>query len=150
MNFLDLFKNYHLVCSLAAFFIAQAIKVILTLIIHRRFDVRKFIENGGMPSSHTSTVCALTVSILNTEGAMSPITAVSLILTIIVMIDAMGVRRATGDNSKLLNKIVHDLFEEKNSQYLLEDIKQYVGHKPLEVLVGAFIGILIPFIIKPL
>ena len=61
----------------------------------------------------------------------------------------MGVRRATGENAKVLNKIAHDLFEEKTTQYLAKDLKEYIGHKPYEVLVGAIIGGIIPLLIQP-
>lgn len=147
--FLDIFKNYHLVCPLVAFFTAQVIKFILTIIFAKKIDFRKLIENGGMPSSHTSTVWALTVSFGIVSGVKSQIFALAFIFTMVVMIDAMGVRRATGETTKALNKIVHDLFEEYNIQLLAKDIKEYVGHKPLEVLAGAVIGIAIPFLISP-
>ena len=147
--FCDIFKNYHLICPLVAFFSAQFIKFILTLIQAKKLDFKKLIENGGMPSSHTSTVWSLTVSFGVVSGVKSQIFALSLILTMIVMIDALGVRRATGENAKALNKIVHDLFEDYNIELLAKDLKEYVGHKPLEVLAGAVIGIIVPFIIKP-
>ncbi|MBR5528316.1 MAG: divergent PAP2 family protein [Clostridia bacterium] len=146
---LQMFRNYHLVCSLAGFLSAQVFKFILTLIAAGTLDFKKLVENGGMPSSHTSTVLALTVSLGRVLGTDSPVFAIAFILSMVVMIDAMGVRRATGENSKLLNKIIHDLFEEKNAAFLAEDLREYVGHKPLEVLVGAVIGIIIPFIIAP-
>lgn len=148
-TFYDIFKNYHLICPLAAFISAQLIKFILTLIFAKKLDFRKLFENGGMPSSHTSTVWALTISFGIVSGVKSQIFALSLILTMIVMIDALGVRRATGETTKALNNIVHRLFEDHNIELLAKDLKEYVGHKPLEVLAGAVIGIVIPLIIKP-
>lgn len=148
-NIFEVFENYHLICSLAAFIAAQLAKFLITLIFHKQLDFKKLFENGGMPSSHTSTVWALTVSLGMVEGVKSTVFAVAFIFTMVVMIDAMGVRRATGENAKVLNKIARDLFEDKNIQYLAKDLKEYVGHKPLEVLVGAVVGVIIPFIIRP-
>lgn len=145
----DLFSNYHLICSLLAFLTAQFIKFILTLIFMGKIDFRKFFENGGMPSSHTSTVWALTVSVGRVCGFGSPIAAVSVIFTMVVMIDAMGVRRATGENAKVINRIAKDLFEWKTVEYMGKNLKEYVGHKPLEVLIGAIIGLIIPIVIAP-
>lgn len=148
-SLIDLFTNYFLICPLVAFLAAQLIKFILTLILAGRVDFHQFLANGGMPSSHTSTAWALTISIGRVEGFGSPITAVAVILTMIVMIDAMGVRRATGENAKVINKIAKDLFEGKTTQYLAKDLKEYIGHKPLEVLVGAVIGLAVPLLIAP-
>ena len=65
------------------------------------------------------------------------------------MIDAMGVRRATGENAKVINRIAKDLFEWKTVEYMGKSLKEYVGHKPLEVLIGAIIGLIIPIVINP-
>ena len=145
----ELFSNYHLICSLLAFLTAQFIKFILTLIFMGKIDFRKFFENGGMPSSHTSTVWALTVSIGRVCGFHSPSAAVAGSGTMVVMIDAMGVRRATGENAKVINRIAKDLFEWKTVEYMGKSLKEYVGHKPLEVLIGAIIGLIIPIVIAP-
>lgn len=146
---LGIFQNYHLICSFAGFATAQLVKFILTFVFMKKIDFRKFFENGGMPSSHTATVCALTISLGKVYGTKDPVFAISVILMMVVIIDAMGVRRATGENAKVLNKIAHDLFEEKTTQYLAKDLKEYIGHKPFEVLVGAVIGVIIPFLIQP-
>ena len=145
----ELFSNYHLICSLLAFLTAQFIKFILTLIFMGKVDFRKFFENGGMPSSHTSTAWALTVSVGRVCGFGSPIAAVSVIFTMVVMIDAMGVRRATGENAKVINRIAKDLFEWRIVEYMGKNLKEYIGHKPLEVLIGAIIGLIIPIVINP-
>ena len=146
---LGLFQNYHLICSFIGFFTAQLAKFILTFIFFKKIDFRKFFENGGMPSSHTSTVCALTVSLARIYGTDDPLFAISFIFSMVVIIDALGVRRATGENAKVLNKIARDLFETKTTRYLADDLKEYIGHKPFEVLIGAVIGIIIPLIIQP-
>lgn len=148
-SIVELFSNYHLICSLVAFFAAQLIKFIITWIYYGKVDFRKFFENGGMPSSHTSTVWALSVSIGRVEGFYSSTAAVSVILTVIVMIDAMGVRRATGENSKAINQIMRELFEWKPTEYEPKNVRKYVGHKPPEVLIGAVIGLIVPLLIRP-
>ncbi len=149
-NFLDLFTNYHCLCPLFGFLTAQIVKFFVTLIKAKKLDPKKLFENGGMPSSHTSTVCALAFSLGIAEGFDQPVTAVGFILMMVVIIDALGVRRATGKNAQVLNKIAHDIFEEKNIKYLAKDLKEYVGHEPLEVLVGGIIGIAIPYILAPI
>ena len=148
-NFLDIFENYTLICAVTAWAIAQLIKFILTLAFSKTVDFKKFIATGGMPSSHTSTVCALAASIGLVEGFSSVSFSLAAILAVVVMVDATGVRRATGENAKVLNKLINDVFVEKNSEYFTKDLKELVGHKPIEVLCGAFLGILIPFIIRP-
>ena len=148
-NFLDIFENYTLICAVTAWAIAQLIKFILTLAFSKTVDFKKFIATGGMPSSHTSTVCALATSIGLIEGFNSVSFSLAAILAVVVMVDATGVRRATGENAKVLNKLINDVFVEKNSEYFTKDLKELVGHKPIEVLCGAFLGILIPFIIRP-
>ena len=146
-NFFELFKNYHIICPFFGFITAQVVKLFLTLISIKKLDPKKLIENGGMPSSHTATVCALAFSLGIVEGFGSPLTAISFVLMMVVIIDALGVRRATGRNAQVINKIVHDLFEEKTTKYLAKDLKEYVGHEPLEVFVGAIIGIAVPYIV---
>lgn len=148
-NFLDIFNNYTLICAVTAWAVAQLIKFILTLAFSKTVDFKAFIATGGMPSSHTSTVCALATSIGFVEGFSSVAFSLAAVLAVVVMVDATGVRRATGENAKVLNKLAHDVFVEKNSEYFTKDLKELVGHKPIEVLCGAFLGILIPFIIRP-
>lgn len=149
-NFLHLFGNYHVICPFFGFISAQVIKLIITLLGAKKLDPKKLIENGGMPSSHTATVCALAFSLGIVEGFDSPITAVSFVLAMVVIIDALGVRRAAGRHAQVINKIVHDLFEQKTTKYLAKDLKEYIGHEPLEVFVGAIIGIAVPYIIAPI
>lgn len=147
--FKEFVSNYfHIVCPLSGFLIAQIAKFIITLIINKKIDFRKLLCNGGMPSSHTSTVCALAVSIGIKHSVASPLFAIAAVLAMIVMIDAMGVRRAAGEQAKVLNKITRDLFEKGTTQYLAKDLKEYVGHTPFQVLIGAIVGVAMPFIIN--
>ena len=143
-----IFQNFHLMCAFAAFIVAQVAKFIITLIINKKIDFHKLLCNGGMPSSHTSTVCSLAISFGIVNGTRDPLFAISVVLAMIVMIDAMGVRRAAGEQAKVLNKIARDLFEKGTAQYLAKDLKEYVGHTPFQVLIGAVVGIITPFIMQ--
>lgn len=144
--FYDLTGNYVLMCSLAGWFSAQTLKIFTALVKEKKFDLRKFFSNGGMPSSHTSTVCALCLSIGKTDGFKSSTFALSFMLAFIVMVDATGVRRAAGEQAKILNQLVYDMTDDK-PVYMKKKLKELIGHTPLEVIVGALLGALIVLII---
>ena len=97
--------------------------------------------SGGMPSSHSATVCGLTTAALLKYGTGSFEFAVSFVLSMIVMYDAIGVRRETGKQAKLLNSILSENPLKLNAEVLQEKLKEYVGHTPLQVLAGAILGI---------
>lgn len=144
--FYDLTGNYVLMCALSGWFSAQTLKILTALIKEKKLDFRKFFSNGGMPSSHTSTVCALCLSIGKTDGVKSSTFAVSFMLAFIVMVDATGVRRAAGEQAKILNQLVYDMTDDK-PVYMKKKLKELIGHTPLEVIVGALLGALIVLII---
>ena len=146
-NFFDLFTNYHILSPFLGFISAQVVKFFITLIKDKKFDPRKLIENGEMPSSHTSTVVALAFSLGIAEGFDKPVTAVAFVLMMVVIIDALGVRRATGKNAKVINEIASDLYEKKTGKSLKKKLKEKVGHEPIEVLAGAIIGIIVPYLL---
>ncbi len=98
-----------------------------------------------MPSSHSSTVCALATSVARTSGLQSPVFAVAFLLAFVVMYDAMGVRRAAGEQAKVINKIA-ELQEEKNEDFFVKELKELIGHTPIEVIAGAALGIFIGLI----
>lgn len=126
--------------------LAQIIKTIIHLILTKKFVAERLIGSGGMPSCHSATVCALTTSIIINEGIQSPLFAIAFIQAIIVMYDAMGVRRETGIQAKVLNEITEVI--EKMGSDLSNDakLKEFVGHTPLQVFFGALLGILIALI----
>lgn len=124
-----------------SWFVAQAGKVVLTLIFDRKLNLYRMVGSGGMPSSHSSFVTGLTTAVGLTSGFDTPIFAVSLVLALIVMYDASGVRRAVGMQAILLNKIIEDLYENKPIDQ--QRLKELVGHTPIEVFFGAALGILI-------
>ena len=142
MEIMDLLDNTALMAALLAWFIAQVIKVVLVFFEERRFDLAKMISSGGMPSSHSATVSALVVSSAKMCGIASPEFALAFILAFIVMYDAAGVRRAAGEQAKVLNKIVHDI-SLGDTKYLDKNLKELIGHTPLQVIMGALLGIAI-------
>ncbi len=139
---LDLVSNVHIWSLLVAWFSAQFIKIIVSLIRKEGFSLKMLMASGGMPSSHSASVCALAASIAVRQGMDSPIFAVACLFAFIVMYDAAGVRRETGKQAKLLNKISSDL-SDGNTKYLERDLKELVGHTPLQVFAGAALGIVL-------
>ena len=136
-----LFSNYILWATVAAWFTAQFAKMIITLIKERKFKPTMMLFScGGMPSSHTSTVSALATSIVIVEGPESVAFAISFIFAMIVVTDALGVRREAGRHAKLLNKIMEELFS-GNSSRSERALKELVGHTPFQVVIGAVVGI---------
>lgn len=142
MNYLHtLLNNTIFTSAVAGWLVAQVLKTIIHLILTKQFVAERLVGSGGMPSSHSATVCALTTSILMQLGPGSTEFAVSVILSIIVMHDAMGVRRETGIQAKVLNEMIK-LFEDMGSDMPPQDkLKEFVGHTPLQVLIGALLGI---------
>lgn len=141
-EFFTTFKDSVILTALIAWFIAQSIKVIYVCIKHKKIDFRRFIGSGGMPSSHSSTVTALCVAVGLTDGFQSSVFAVSFILALVVMYDAAGVRRAAGQQAKILNKIVED-WGKTNYRDTEKKLKELLGHTPVEVFAGALLGIAI-------
>lgn len=119
---------------------AQALKTLIHLLMTKEFQAERLVGSGGMPSSHSSTVCALTTAASILYGPGSAEFAISFILAVIVMYDAMGVRRETGKQARLLNLMVRT-FNHEYKGLPEELLKEYIGHTPLQVLAGAVLGI---------
>ncbi|HHX54309.1 MAG TPA: divergent PAP2 family protein [Clostridiales bacterium] len=147
-SFFTVYKNYPLVCAAVSWIVAQLLKVLIDLIIHKKLTPRMLIASGGTPSSHSSTVVSLSLAVGMTEGFLSSTFAISAIFAFIVMYDAAGVRRETGDIAKVLNNLVLNNPEVENSEEYRE-LKELVGHTPIEVVGGAALGIAIPLLIRP-
>ena len=120
---------------------AQTIKVILTLLVDKELKMERFHGSGGMPSAHTATIVSASTAIGIVEGWSSAVYALSLIMAFIVMYDASGVRRSVGTQAKMLNNIIKDIY--KHRHFEEEKLKELIGHKPTEVVVGAILGIII-------
>ncbi len=137
-DFLKLFENYILGTALLCWAVAQILKVLLYLIKNRRFSFERVVGAGGMPSSHSATVCGLTTAMGRVCGLDSPMFAIAFVLACIVMYDATGVRRAAGEQAKVLNRLLEG--QQVDPQKAL---KEFLGHTPLEVLAGAVLGIVL-------
>ena len=150
MTFLSEFvSNYMLLCGVIAYFTAQILKVIIVLVREKRIDLSLMFASGGMPSSHSSTVTALCIAAGRLHGIGSPWFAVTFILASIVMYDAAGVRRETGEHAKILNKLLEDITSGDHER-TEEVLKELIGHTPLQVFMGAILGIIIPFLVPVL
>lgn len=147
----DLFRwNYILCVSMVGWFAAQLLKTIINAILLKRIDWERMWGAGGMPSSHSATVCAMVVSTGRAQGTSSPFFAIAFLLAVIVMYDAQGVRRETGEQAKILNRMLTDWMDESaKTNPMLGDkkLKEMVGHTPFEVWAGAILGIAIGFLI---
>ncbi len=138
---LEFSKNYIFWASASSWIIAQTIKVVLGIFREKRFNFRWFVGTGGMPSSHAAGVSALATSIGITYGFDSAIFAITLTFTLIVLFDAQGVRLATGRQAEILNKMLEDIYWKKKLDE--EQLKELIGHTPIEVFAGVALGILI-------
>ena len=133
---MDIFQNDPLMAALIAWFIAQFSKIIIHFIKTKQLDLMKFFSSGGMPSSHSSTVTALALAVGLKDGMDSTIFAVAVIIAVIIMYDASGVRLAVSKHAKFLN----DFFHGKVKDYKF--FNELVGHTSLEVVMGAIVGII--------
>ena len=107
----DLFSNRVLQATAVVWIITQILKVAIDYLRKRKLNIRLLTSAGGMPSSHSSAVCALATAIAITDGAASSMFALSLILALVVMYDAAGVRRAASIQARILNQIIDELFQ---------------------------------------
>lgn len=139
---MDFWKESVVVTCVLSWFIAQLIKVITSLVKDKRIDFRRFVGSGGMPSSHSSLVTALATSVGVLEGFNGTSFAISCVLALVVMYDAAGVRRAAGQQAKILNKIVEE-WEHADFAKTDKRLKELLGHTPFEVFAGAILGIAI-------
>jgi len=122
---------------------AQLIKFVINL-IRGKADIRSLISSGGMPSAHAAVVCSLATIALLDQGFASPLFGVSVVLAAIVMYDSFGVRRSSGEQARVLNQLVGDLHNNgilRNNQDN-QTLREILGHRPLEVLVGAILGVI--------
>ena len=141
MEFMDLFENKALIAAILAWFAAQLIKVLLVLFDEKKLDLSKMISSGGMPSSHSALITAMTASVGKTTGLDSVAFAIAAVTSLVVMYDAANVRREAGKHAELLNKIARDLYPDNHMNQ--EKLKELLGHKQIEVAAGAILGITI-------
>lgn len=167
------FYNAPLFGAVVSWVLAQLIKTVFYIIKHRTFNPERIMGAGGMPSSHSATVCSLAIIISRIDGIKSVEFALAMVLALVVMYDATGVRRAAGLHAKEINRLRRIVNEYENSEDLdsaenfdfnllsnkkieeitereeeLKELKEFLGHTPIEVLCGAVLGILIGMIIR--
>lgn len=142
MNMWDeLLGNQLLVSAVLGWVVAQGLKTLIDFALNKSFNKGRLVGSGGMPSSHSATVCGLTTAAVIKYGVGSFEFAISFVLSMIVMYDAIGVRRETGKQAKLLNSILMENPLKLSAEVLQERLKEYVGHTPLQVVAGALLGV---------
>lgn len=150
------FQNRVLFSAVLGWLLSQVAKMLVTLVFTRKLNFERLWGAGGMPSAHSSMVCALTVSMARFYGVNTPTFALCVMFAFITMYDAMGVRRETGVHARLLNKYLNEIEiskADKDGDGIPDEevdeieLKEYIGHTPLEVLGGVLLGILIGILI---
>jgi len=134
----------YLLPPLLAWLVAQTAKVVIRSVQQRRLNLAVLAEMGGMPSSHSAIVMGLTTGLGRLNGWGSASFAIALIFSFVVMYDAAGVRRAAGRQAAVLNRLVEDLMAQRGHPEIR--LRELLGHTPVEVLVGAVLGILVGLI----
>lgn len=140
------FEEYkYIIVPFFVWFGIQLFKFIYDLVKSKKFNFKRLMQAGGMPSSHSGVVISLTTMIGKNVGINSPLFAVALIFSFIVMYDAASVRRAAGKQAKLLNKIVET--PGLTSLQVSERLVEVLGHTPVQVIVGAAIGVIVGLLV---
>ena len=151
MNFLQtLLANAVFMSAFWGWLAAQTIKTILYVVFNKEFDPERLVGSGGMPSSHSATVSALAASTALKYGVGGFEFPMAFFFAFIVMYDARGVRRETGKQASIINELVEEFQEMGHTFENLQDIgqlKELVGHTPLQVGVGCILGIIVAFIV---
>lgn len=134
--------NKILLIAVAAWAAAQVLKLLVSMAVYHEFDITYLTTGGGMPSSHSALVCACASATAFESGLSSPVFAVAAVLAFIVMYDAAHVRLETGKQAKVLNQLIRNLGESRPEEFEAE-LKELIGHTPLQVAVGAALGVAI-------
>jgi len=138
--FNELITNKVLIIPICSWAIAQVLKVIILLLRKKQLDLRLLVLSGGMPSSHSAFVIALATSVALIEGLGSTAFGISAVFALVVVYDAAGVRRSVGQQSVILNRIIRELRDRRPVIELGHDLREFVGHTQLQVIIGVLIG----------
>jgi len=133
-----------LIIPTLVWFSVQVFKLVSDAVINRKINFKRFVETGGMPSSHSAVVTSLMTAVGLSEGFDSPIFAVAFVFSFIVMYDAAGVRLAAGKQAKILNQLINSNQVKVDTN---EKLKELLGHTPIQVFVGAIYGIIVGYLI---
>ena len=139
--------NQVLVSAVVGWTVAQVLKTLIDFALNKSFNAERLVGSGGMPSSHSATVCGLTTAAALKYGAGSFEFAISF-MAMVVMYDAVGVRQETGKQARLLNSILLENPLKLSSEVLQQKLKEYVGHTPIQVVAGAILGIVLALVIN--
>mgnify|MGYP006312275053 CR=1 FL=1 len=139
--FQQFIHNPVVVSTFFGWLIAQTVKVTIGVITERRFNFKWFVGTGGMPSSHAAGVTAMATSVGLFEGMGTALFGVTLMFTVVVICDATGVRRSSGQQAIILNKIMEDIYWKKKIQE--NRLKELVGHTPVQTLAGIIVGLVV-------
>ena len=143
----DFFGNYLLMSAMASWLMAQILKIFTGVYRDRHVNLAVLMfSTGGMPSSHSATVLGLMTAAVIKYGIASPYVAICGVLAAIVIIDATGVRYETGKQSKMLNKIVQELF--KDTENAEVHFTEFIGHTPFQVFIGVLLGITVAIVMS--
>ena len=146
----DFVHNKMLMSAVLGWAVAQVIKTIIDFAFNKKINLERLVGSGGMPSCHSATVCSLCVAAGAEYGLGSAAFAISAILAIIVMYDARGVRRETGNQAEILNQMMEFFRLPQNGefdiQFKQEQLKVLIGHTPVQVICGAIVGLIVGFV----
>jgi len=145
--FKGIFSNTALLAAFLSWVLAQTIKTVIAAIRTKTFVPERLFGAGGMPSAHSAMACALTMCVAHECGLESPEFAITICFTAVIIYDAMGVRRAAGEQAKVINKMV-DIMEKEGSEITEKELTEYLGHTPIEVLAGILLGIVVSLILN--
>lgn len=136
-----MFLSPVLFIAAAAWVVAQGAKLLIYAAVDHKFDLIHLRDSGGMPSAHSAFVCACTTAIAFASGLDSELFALAVVMSIIVMYDAANVRRETGEQAKVLNYMMKH-WHQHQPELFGEELKELIGHTPLQVAVGAIFGVI--------
>jgi uncharacterized protein len=142
-----LFANRPLMSAALAWLIAQLLKTLIFAYLEKQVNWRRMVETGGLPSAHSALVVGLAAGVGLHDGCNSTLFAICLVYSLVVMYDAIGIRREAGKHADLLNEllmisVIKDLYKQR------EKLKELLGHTPVEVFAGALLGILTALVVN--
>ena len=143
----QLLSNKLLLAAGLGWTVAQVLKTLIHLLFTKQFVAERLVGSGGMPSSHSATVCALATAAYLVHGPATTEFAICFFFAMIVMYDAIGVRRETGIQAKVLNEMIKVLEDMGSDMPPQDKLKEFVGHTPFQVLMGGILGILLAILI---
>lgn len=149
-------SNYIIKVGALSWLTAQILKTFINMYFTKQFNAERLVGAGGMPSAHTAFVVSVAIATAKQCGTQSPEFAIAAVLAVVVMYDAMGVRRAAGEQAKVINQLVDqwiDAFVERTSKMDqskvpdFKELKEMLGHTPLEVIGGIVVGVTISLLV---